>query len=205
MVSYTTIVVVLGMVALTAGLWMGLVGAVPRFLSSAGVLMTTIGLVAGDVTLTPPRPPLPTPQPSPTPPVPQPVTPFGQAVMATFQAEGGTPQQAAELSALHTKMAEVIDYDGRQQSPLLKTTNDLGRSFALLQQYHFLSNPTPLANLFPRLEAAIAAEATQRQIIGPDALPVDASRRAAAVQYYREIGAALARVAQRTTSPPDNS
>jgi hypothetical protein len=183
------------MITFSTGLLWGLVGVWPRVLVGIGLAMTTIAVVASEVSIAPP-PPEPAPHPSPIPPAPQPATPFAQQIATTFLAEGGTPQQAAQLSALHTKMADIIEYDGRQPAPLLKNTSDMGRSFALLQQYYFLSNPTSLANLFPRMESAIAAEATQRRIIGETALPFDATRRTAAAQFYREIGAALATVSR---------
>jgi hypothetical protein len=183
------------MITFSAGLLWGLIGVLPRVLVGIGLAMTSIAVVASGVSITPPTP-QPTPNPPPIPPTPQPTTPFAQLIATTFLAEGGVPQQAAQLSALHTKMADIIEYDGRQPTPVLKNTSDMGRSFALLQQYHFLANPTPLANLFPRMESAIAAEATKRQIIGTTVLPLDATRRAAAAQFYREIGAALASVSK---------
>jgi hypothetical protein len=181
------------MITFSTGLLWGLVGVLPRVLVGIGLAMTASAVVALGVSITPPTP-QPTPIP-PKPPMPQPATPFAQLIATTFLAEGGTPQQAAELSALHTKMADIIEYDGRQQTPVLRNTSHMGRSFALLQQYYFLSNPTPLANLFPRTESAIAEEATKRQIIGTTALPLDATRRASAANLYREIGAALATIA----------
>jgi hypothetical protein len=203
LVSYATIGMVLGMSALGTGLLLGLAGALPRVLVAVGIASTTMAFIAAAPTIPPsptprpiPNPFGPTPTPLPTPPAPQPVTPFGQLLVAAFQAEGGTAKQAAELAALHLKMADIIEYDGRQQAPLLKNTSDMGQSFALLQQYYFLSNPTPLANLFPRMESAIAAEAAKREIISSASLPLDAARRAAAAQLYREIGSALARTGE---------
>lgn len=150
-------------------------------------------------TPTPPGPtPTPTPAPYPIPtPTPAPITPMDQQVGTLFD---GTKAEAECLSALASQFAAEVAWDaapvdeaGRAIQPSIKTTNDLGRAWARLQQYRGLSGQ-PWAGRFPQLKQYLSTELMTR-VVGAGG-NVDATKRAASVQFFTELGQAFARKAQ---------
>jgi hypothetical protein len=125
--------------------------------------------------------PIPTPGPSPLPP---PSGTFADQIKRTFD---GTHAEAQILAALHAQMSAALEFDGRRAKPAVTTTTQMGSLFAEMQRYR-AGAEAPWGDRFPEMKQAIAAEATARGIIGQGSQPFDAQRRAAAVQFYRDLG-----------------
>lgn len=127
-----------------------------------------------------PVPPAPAPQPSPN--------QFLLDVQRVFQEENGSQDDAAILAAAFRQLSDTLIYDGQQQTPQIGNANDLGNAFARMQRNRFLSDQTPFADKYPKLELRISSEMNSRNIV---AGTLDNAKRQAAADLFREVGDAL--------------
>lgn len=159
-----------------------------------GIVMLVGGFLMRPNQVLPPSPypnpypaPYPNPQPNPYNPTPQP-PPFAAGVIEAFKSDGGTPDDAIVLASAFDQFASTLEYDGLQQAPRIGNGNDLGNTFARLQQYRFLQSSTSIGQKFPRLETFIATEMGR---IGLKEGPLDSSKRSNAVLMFRTVANSL--------------
>jgi hypothetical protein len=196
------VLVVFGMTAITGkgnGKARAAIGAGALAVSAAGFTAKKDCPEPPVPTPTPAPEPSPTPNPSPTPtpypypiptPTPQPATPFEVQAAGLFD---GTAAEAQIISALALQMADSLVWDGQRAKPVVTTTSDMGRVWADLQRYRGLSEQ-PWGTRFAALKQFLSSEMQTRGIINPaQAQAIDAARRAAAAQFYRDLGTALAK------------
>jgi hypothetical protein len=182
------ILVTPGTLLILAALWP--VGSLWR--SAALILGGTLVLsgtgvysVASHVSPAPQPTPTPGPLPGPYVPVPAPVGDFTNRVRASFT---GTKAEAQVVGALHSQFASSLAFDGTRTKPIVTNANQMAKAFAELQRYRSGSE-APWGERFVALSNTIAGEAAARGILA--AGKFDAARRAAAAQFYAEVGAIL--------------
>lgn len=192
-VGIDSLVFVAGACLLAVSLFVS--SGVGRYMAIGGVALMALAFVSVNTPYNPsPNPtpgpsPTPGPTPSPTPsPTPTP-TQFEADIKQAFRDDGGTPDDAAILSAMFSQFSDSLLYDGSQQPPRISTANDLGRSFARLQQYRFGSPVTPMGTKFGRVERRASSEMESRGIKAPGTF--DQRRRSDAAQLFREVSIGL--------------
>lgn len=205
-VPYSAILMVMGIIALAAGLIWTITALWPRILAVSGLTFILVAFLANDTAPSsepyPPSPsplPSPSPQPGPSPSpgpvpdpiIPQPTGPLGQQAAAVFT---GTKAEAQTLAALFIQYAEIVRWDAQRPQPKLQTSRDLWKWFGELQKYRGLSE-SPWGQKFTVLEQLVLTESTRVGVLSPQAgsVPLTPELRAAAASMYQEIGAGLIR------------
>lgn len=99
---------------------------------------------------------------------------------------------SARLAAMYEGLAGVIEFDGKLQTPQLKTTDSLKQLQEIARVYS-LEGAT-LAEKYPGLVQVVGD--TLKAAVGDDVAPLDAGLRAKAAAAYRSLSQSIARASQ---------
>lgn len=98
---------------------------------------------------------------------------------------------AAKLAGLYASLAETLAFDGKLQTPQIKSTDQLQRLQEVARAYAL--DGATFGEKYPAM-VQIVGDAL-KAAVGDDVAPLDAPLRAKAVAAYRELAAALAKAA----------
>lgn len=96
---------------------------------------------------------------------------------------------AKKLAGLYASLATTLEFDGKLQSPQIKTTDQLQRLQEVARAYTL--DGATFGETYPAM-IQIVADAL-KAAVGDDVAPLDAAIRSKAVAAYRNLSAALAK------------